>query len=325
MRSLDRFQRAALLTTVTTYLLIGVGGLVRASGAGLGCPDWPKCFGLWIPPWSVAGLPPDFDPALFNVFKTWTEYINRLLGAVTGLLVLVTFGISLVDHRRSPPIVAATLGALVLVVFNGWLGGVVVKSQLAPLVLTAHMVCALLVVGCLLYATARALVPRSRETRLDPERVRLGWVTLGAAALLMIQIGLGAFLRGEVQEVAKLGGARATWLAEVGWSEVIHQNFAVITTLAILFSAAGALRTRDPWLRRAAVTGVLLVSIQVAAGVGLSTLGFPALLQVVHLWAAALLVGALGLQAMFCWTSVPAEVLEIGPSPTRQAPGVSTG
>ena len=87
---LTSFQRLALWTTATTYFLILVGGLVRASGAGLGCPDWPRCFGSWIPPASAADLPPQFDPALFNPTLMWTEYLNRLLGVTVGFLILAT-------------------------------------------------------------------------------------------------------------------------------------------------------------------------------------------------------------------------------------------
>ena len=74
------FQKLALWTTAVTYFLILVGGLVRASGAGLGCPDWPRCFGSWIPPASAAELPPQFDASQFNRTLMWTEYLNRLLG-----------------------------------------------------------------------------------------------------------------------------------------------------------------------------------------------------------------------------------------------------
>ena len=73
------FQRLAVLTTVLTYLLIAVGGLVRASGAGLGCPDWPRCFGAWIPPASAADLPSQFDASQFNPTLMWTEYLLSLI------------------------------------------------------------------------------------------------------------------------------------------------------------------------------------------------------------------------------------------------------
>ena len=74
MRTRTPFVRLALWTTGLTYALILVGGLVRASGAGLGCPDWPRCFGSWIPPASVEALPPEFDPIQFNPTLMWTEH-----------------------------------------------------------------------------------------------------------------------------------------------------------------------------------------------------------------------------------------------------------
>jgi len=77
------------MAAVVTYLLIFTGGLVRVSGSGLGCPDWPKCFGRWIPPTSVSQLPPDWDPAQFNFTLAWIEYLNRLFGVFTGLIILV--------------------------------------------------------------------------------------------------------------------------------------------------------------------------------------------------------------------------------------------
>src|SRR5215510_3124703 len=113
-RRLSSFQRLALCTTVSTYFLILVGGLVRASGSGLGCPDWPRCFGSWIPPASVADLPPEFDPSLFNRAQMWTEYLNRLLGVAVGFLILATVVSCWRHHRRDPRILGATIAALLL-------------------------------------------------------------------------------------------------------------------------------------------------------------------------------------------------------------------
>ena len=70
---LNAFQKTAIGTVFATIFLIFIGGLVRASGAGLGCPDWPRCFGTWVPPTNLSDLPPQFDPNQFNVVKTWTE------------------------------------------------------------------------------------------------------------------------------------------------------------------------------------------------------------------------------------------------------------
>ncbi|MFH2054835.1 MAG: COX15/CtaA family protein, partial [bacterium] len=73
------FQRFAFVSTFFTYLVIFTGGLVRVTGAGLGCPDWPKCFGSWLPPLSYTDLPPDIDPTQVNLVLTWIEYLNRVL------------------------------------------------------------------------------------------------------------------------------------------------------------------------------------------------------------------------------------------------------
>src|SRR5882672_6482379 len=152
---LSSFQRLALWTTAATYFLILVGGLVRASGAGLGCPDWPRCFGSWIPPSSAADLPPQFDPSLFNPTLMWTEYLNRLLGVTVGFLILATVISAWRHHRHEPRILWTTIAAFLLTGFQGWLGGRVVANELAAWIVTAHMIVALVIVQLLLYATVR--------------------------------------------------------------------------------------------------------------------------------------------------------------------------
>src|SRR5688572_9272625 len=180
------FQRLALWTTATTYLLILVGGLVRASGAGLGCPDWPRCFGGWIPPASVADLPPQFDPALFNPTLMWTEYLNRLLGVAVGFLIFATTISTWRHHRREPRILWTTIAAFVLVGFEGWLGGRVVAYGLTPWIVTAHLMVALVIVQLLLYATYAAFAHRAEPTPGDkPLRLSI----LGLIALTLLQVG----------------------------------------------------------------------------------------------------------------------------------------
>ena len=84
------FSKFAFLSTVATYIVIFAGGLVRVSGAGLGCPDWPKCFGGWVPPLTASQLPPGFDSQTFNFTLAWIEYVNRLMGVLLGMLIVLT-------------------------------------------------------------------------------------------------------------------------------------------------------------------------------------------------------------------------------------------
>ena len=195
-----RFRRACFSTLVACYLVILMGGLVRASGAGMGCPDWPKCFGQLIPPTAEAQLPADYHQIYaqrgyadtrFNPAKTWTEYVNRLVGATTGLLVVFTLARAW-PLRRSDPAVFATSAAILLVIgFQGWLGSVVVASNLKPVMITAHMAMALVLVFLLILAMARAQRPdlaRFAENVL-PERFRaVAWIAL-ALTLLLIAMG----------------------------------------------------------------------------------------------------------------------------------------
>ena len=87
---MNKYFRFSILSIIVTYLLIFIGGLVRVSGAGMGCPDWPKCFGRWIPPTSLSQLPDYIDPEKFNLVLAWVEYLNRLSGAFVGFIILVS-------------------------------------------------------------------------------------------------------------------------------------------------------------------------------------------------------------------------------------------
>lgn len=292
------FRRLALATTGATYLLILVGGLVRATGSGLGCPDWPKCFGLWVPPTTASELPPGYDPALFQVTQTWIEYLNRLLGAVIGLLILATLLVALVRHRRERRIWLPSSLAFVLVLFEAWLGAKVVEHELASWAVTAHLVGALFVVSLLLYATFSAFFPahaaaaaRSRfRRRLEP------WV-LACFALTLGQAGLGTFVRGMVEDkvLAHPALPRAEWLFPLAPIDIAHRQLALVTSAAIVFlwwrARGERVRYRGLWWSVQASLG--LVVLQMAAGLGLAYLGMPAALQVVHLSLGSLLFGAL--------------------------------
>jgi len=96
---MKNFRRFAFAATVATFFVIFAGGLVRVTGAGLGCPDWPTCFGRWFPPTDISQLPPDIDPTQFNFALAWIEYINRLAGVVLGVLIAVTAIWALIKFR----------------------------------------------------------------------------------------------------------------------------------------------------------------------------------------------------------------------------------
>ena len=330
MNRLSSFQRLALWTTATTYFLILVGGLVRASGAGLGCPDWPRCFGGWVPPLSVAALPPQFDPSQFNPTLMWTEYLNRVLGMAVGFLILATAVSAWRHHRRDPRILWTTIAALLLTGFQGWLGGRVVAHELAAWIVTVHMIVALVIVQMLLYVTVAAgdvrratasAVARAGSARAKAPALRTSIAVL--IALTLVQIALGTQVRGGVDAALDAGVARDAALATVGTLDYLHRDAAFATLLgAILLTfwlvtksnskgppkggrhiAAGHDMTLIRWSW--AVLG--LAVLQVAVGVVMAYVSLLPAAQVAHLTLASLLLGAETVLLLVSWRNVAQE------------------
>ena len=298
MSRLSSFQRLALWTTATTYFLILVGGLVRASGAGLGCPDWPRCFGGWVPPASAAELPPQFDPSQFNQTLMWTEYANRLLGVAVGFLIFATAISAWRHHRRNPRILWTTIGAFLLVGFQGWLGGRVVAHELAAWIVTVHMIVALVIVQMLLYVTvaagndrramASAVAPADAAGAKAPA-LRTFVVVL--ILITLVQIALGTQVRGGVDAALDAGVARSAALATVGTLDVLHRDAAFVTLMVsillcfwLVMGAGNGLLIRWSW----AVLGLAVG--QVALGVVMAYVSLLPGAQVLHLSAETVLL-----------------------------------
>jgi heme a synthase len=294
--ALNRFQKLALTTVAATLFLILVGSLVRATGAGLGCPDWPKCFGVWIPPTSLADLPAGYDPADFNVVKTWTEYINRLIGVVIGLLIIATAFTSLSYRRKRPVVTYAAWAAFVLVLVQGWLGGMVVRSGLHVWLITLHMMLAMVIMALLLLAAYKA-VSEQISLRLDAGlRTSVLRLSIALLVLSLIQMGIGTQLREAIDTVIRTMPdlERGQWLAETGLIDAIHRSFSwsVLIVLGLLARRVWRAPSSPQWLKtQTAVSGGLIL-LQVVVGIGMAYGGMPAVLQVVHLSGSSILIAA---------------------------------
>jgi cytochrome c oxidase assembly protein subunit 15 len=303
---LNGFQKLALATTIATYLLIMVGGFVRAAGAGLGCPDWPKCFGYWMPPAEASQIAAKgFDPALFNPTLMWIEYGNRLVGVAVGFLILATTVVAFRHYRQVGRIFWPTVAAFVLVLFQGWLGGKVVALELEGWIVTVHLILALVIVILLLYATVCAFFPGGKPlTTVPPQRQTIARFGQGLVGFGLVQLSLGALVRGHIDDVAsKTGLPRAEWLAQVGTLDHLHRASALLLTLAVLAVTVVVVRQRDlhPWLRRTAWAMAGLVLTQVAAGIGLAYGALPPPLQTIHIVVGTLLIGAFTLLVLLAY------------------------
>ncbi|MEJ7660960.1 MAG: COX15/CtaA family protein [Hymenobacter sp.] len=326
-----------MLTVVSIYLLILVGGVVRATGSGMGCPDWPKCFGQWVPPTEASQLPADYKQVYtaqrvaknqklartlaglgfkqvageifahptqyietdFNATKTWIEYLNRVLGALIGIFVFVAAIMALPYWRRDRPIVWLAVAGWLLTGVQGWLGSLVVSTNLLPVMVTIHMALALLIVALLLYAAHRARWGRAEETlayqlevqTLDQQPNERGiatnglrWLLWGALALTFVQIILGTQVREAVDHIAAAAdyGQRATWVDQIGSVFETHRTLAAITVMANVY-VGYQLWQLVPGLRRLVTATWAVLGLETLAGITLAYFALPAWVQPVHL------------------------------------------
>ncbi|HIF75586.1 MAG TPA: heme A synthase [Porticoccaceae bacterium] len=303
-KALQRYRRLAWITLAAVYFLILVGGSVRASGAGMGCPDWPTCFGTWIPPTSESQLPSNYQEIYaelgyadtrFNVVKTWTEYTNRLIGVTIGFLIFLTAIYSWSCRAHDPSIFKASGAAFLMVGFQGWLGAKVVGSNLQPGLITIHMLMALAIVATLLFALAqsrRGIMESQPVSSIDSRFEKWLYIVLG---FTVAQVAMGTQVREMTDFIREAQGEdlRSSWVEAMPWFFYVHRSFSAIVLFSNLWLAR-LLIVSLGWqhtLTRLTLVMIGVIGISVLSGAALGYLGMPALIQPTHLLAASLLFG----------------------------------
>jgi cytochrome c oxidase assembly protein subunit 15 len=292
------------MCVIGTYLVIMAGAVVRGTGSGLGCPDWPRCFGQWIPPMDIHELPANYKDiykiagktiADFDPFKTWTEYLNRLLGVLLGIgiitLFVKSFGVR--EKERSLPWFCG--GLLFLILIQGGVGALVVSTHLKPFLITIHMFLAILLLFGLLYLKKYcedleniAIVPQ-----IDTKALRISKILV---ALTFIQILLGTQVRQKVDHLTR--DTQTTTYANVidhlGAIFFTHRSFSLVIVCFFIYLLAYLHRSR--YNRGAFLLtfmAFLCVMGNVASGLALNYFGFPANAQPPHLLFGVMAVGFL--------------------------------
>jgi cytochrome c oxidase assembly protein subunit 15 len=300
-----RFRRLALNTVIVLYFLIIAGGVVRSTGAGMGCPDWPRCFGSWVPPTEVSQLPANYKALYgaklkgeveFNPVKTWIEYVNRLLGAFTGVMIFLTLLASIPFLKSANKrIFYYSLSAFILVGFQGWLGAKVVSFELLPIVVTLHMLVAILIVFLLLYLFTWSAHAGNIMQLKESSKKALGGIGIVVMTLSLVQILLGTQVREAMDEVIrKLGyGARGQWIDELGVNFYIHRSFSILVFVVNLYWINRILKVEN----RKSIAGKIAIGcfwilvLEIGTGVLMAYFGVPPFAQPLHLTLAVLLIG----------------------------------
>lgn len=298
------FRRLALLTVITIYLLIVAGGIVRSTGSGMGCPDWPRCFGRWVPPTEVSQLPPNYQEIYgaklkgeveFNAVKTWIEYVNRLLGAFAGLLVFALLVVSIPYLRTDKRVFYGSLASLVLIGLNGWLGSRVVATELTPFMVTLHMLLAILVVFVLLYVMTVSYTGRLTIESVTNSKATVNRILIWTMVLSVAQVLIGTQVREAIDEVSLRMGysERYRWIENLDYRFYVHRTFSLVILafhLAVIYQLRKHTTTKGI-LSRLTTALVALVVVEILTGLILAYFSVPAAAQPIHLTLAVVILG----------------------------------
>ncbi len=330
----SRFRQINLITLVLLYLLILAGGIVRSTGSGMGCPDWPKCFGKIIPPTHISELSDNYkdefiekrkkknirlsrylsyfgfselsqrlldDKSIyeeedFNVYKTWTEYLNRLLGAIVGLSIFLTFLSSINYIKVKNSLFFISFSTLILVLFQAWLGSIVVSTKLMPGIITLHMIVALLIIILMIYSYFLSKKNKSfLNSFLKKKEVKF-FIILNLTAMFF-QIILGSQVRESIDQIAIIFGEnmRNTWIANLGFEFIIHRSFSLFILALNLYLVYLLLTTKDFLNSNFRIVSIILflIILEILSGAGMAYFAIPSYLQPVHLLIAFLIFGLL--------------------------------
>ncbi len=319
-----RFIYFSWLTLIFIYLVVVAGSFVRITGSGMGCPDWPKCFGQWVPPTEISQLPENYkeiylekrekklnkfcsflnslgmeatatkiknDPTVFqeedfNASKTWTEYLNRLIGALAGVFMFAGFVWMFLYYRAKSLLLLTGLN-LVLMGIEGWFGSIVVATNLVPWTITVHLFLALVIIGIQLFIVHKISPIQRRKIVLTP---LLRWLTFIVFFITFYQMFLGTQVREYIDELTKQGFGRDSWTDRLGWEFLIHRSFSwlvlILMTVMVWKNEKGKKIVVLRW-------AYVILAIELISGVLLAYADMPGLVQTSHLIFASLLFGIL--------------------------------
>ena len=320
------FRTIAKVALVLVYMVIVAGAVVRMTGSGMGCPDWPKCFGYYIPPTEASQLEfktkhsykegtiiikdealfvasSDFtstdsynpsnweaytehDYAIYNPTHTWVEYINRLIGALAGIPILIFTVISFWFWKQNKWITILSIFTVLGMGFQAWLGKTVVDSNLAPFKITIHMVMALFIVAAILFVIYAAKTT-FKSQRFYP---KFRNVMIVAMTLSFIQIILGTQVRQYVDEqIKEIGYLKELWLESPRLNFYIHRTFSIAVFLVNVWLFYLNRKLKLGYTKMNLV--MLCVIAEISTGIAMYYFDFPFLSQPLHIVIASIMIG----------------------------------
>lgn len=312
------FQKLATGALVSVLVLMFVGAIVRVTGAGMGCPDWPTCWGCLIPPTKVEevdfkklpiekfrakaermGRNPESitEESLrqeFNPRHVWTEFINRLTSLPVGFFSLATFIAAFWQRERRQLVFWMAFASLAVVLINAWMGARVVYSGLAPGVLTLHLALAMSLLGSLAYCAWRGTDTVWRIQMATGPRRQLRWAVGILLVVIVVEGIAGSQIREITDELAKshTNAPRETWIGELEGTGLylFHRSFSWVVMAATAWAWVLTVRHRPggPGKVEKVVMGIVVA--QMILGLVMAQVHIYSWVQVLHVGFSAILL-----------------------------------
>ena len=324
---MNSLYKKTIISIVIVYLVILAGGIVRMTGSGMGCPDWPKCFGFLIPPTERSQLEwksnseynknqiviinetlfyandkfksknkfemsnwseyTKHDYSKFNVYHTWIEYINRLIGAIAGLSVLILFVNSLKFFKTKKIITGLSFLALIAIIFQAWLGKMVVDSNLMANTITIHMLMAIILLF-ILFSILAISNPSKKRVRVSKN---ISILVLISIVLLLIQIITGTEVRKFIDIKMELLNytEKERWIENISSSFSFHRSFSwaiiIVNSLIYFYARKSGLKLK--------IINIVnsLIFFQISSGIIMYYFHFPFSSQPIHLLISTMIIG----------------------------------
>ena len=320
-----KFIKISKISLVLVLLVILAGSFVRMTGSGMGCPDWPKCFGYLIPPTNISEIEwspnkkykkgiilrhkgklivsktnfvsnnkirysnwenyTKHDYSDFDATKTWIEFINRLIGVIAGLSTLVMFIFSLKFWMKKNILIINSILIILGMGFQAWLGKLVVDSNLAPYKITVHMLMALLIISLIIFSIYKAQEDEKNVTR----DTFLKNLVLLSVFVSLFQIVIGTQVREFIDLQYDLYGPnqKNQWLSAPNFYFYFHRSFSIIILLLNL-GLYYLVKSRNYDTMLIKKIG-FIIFLEIVVGIVMYYIDFPFMSQPIHLLLAIIL------------------------------------
>ena len=303
---MKKYFRFSIASILFTYLLIFVGGLVRVSGAGMGCPDWPKCFGRWIPPTNINQLPDYIDPEKFNLVLAWVEYVNRLFGVLVGSIILISCVFAVLHFKNYKKVTFSILLALFFTLVEGWLGSKLVDTVLDPITITIHLLLALIIIGLIIYSSMQSYLiinGNFENNSFYPDSIK--YMIMAIMGCVVIEIIVGTEIRGGLDISRKDNPLieSLVLLKMLGPFKYIHTILGLILLAVVYYLRKAVTDTKSyssSIMIYATNAMLVIIGIQIILGESLVFFDVKPIVQLFHMWFSSLFLG-LSIVQYTCW------------------------